>query len=390
MPTALTDARILTPEGVIERGSVVIDEGRIVEVGPPVSPPAQAQVTRLPGLTLVPGFIDLHVHGGGGFSLATRNPEEIRSYARWVVARGVTSFLATVCAADQEEALEFLRAGAVATGSVPEGANVLGLNLEGPFVNAARRGALPRSWPLPPDMRALDGLVQAAGGHLRLLTLAPELPRAEAVLRAALARGVAVAVGHTDADYDAALAAFTSGASHLTHAFNAMRPFHHRDPGPVGAALAFGEATVEVIADGVHLHPAAAGLLLRALGAQRTALVTDGVPPAGLAAGGFGIGEEVARLEGGRVLLPDGTIAGSAATMDQVVRNVVRWGCAGLAGAVGMASTVPAGVLGLKGCKGLIAPGYDADLVALDEDLEVVMTWVGGRLVHLWPKGWQG
>ncbi len=389
MLSVLTDARIVTPEAVIERGTVVIDGGRIAEVVPSLPLPLGAQVTRLPNLTLVPGFIDLHVHGGGGFSLATHDPEEIRSYARWVATKGVTSFLVTVCAGNQEEALGFLRAGAQVSGPVPQGARLLGLSLEGPFVNPARRGALPETWPLPPDGRAFDGLVEAAGGQLRLLTLAPEMPRAEAVLRSAVSRGVVVAVGHTDASYEVALGAFAAGASLLTHAFNGMRPFHHRDPGPVGAALDSPEAVVEVIADGVHLHPATVGLMVRAAGPQRVALVTDGVTPAGLAGGSFRVGGQEAPLEDGRVLLGDGTIAGSAATMDQVVRNVVRWGCVDLAAAVRMASSTPAAVLGLERRKGRIAPGYDADLVALNEELEVVMTWVGGQLLHSWPKGRQ-
>src|SRR3972149_1679643 len=155
---------VLTADDVIERGSVLMDAGSIAAVGASVSPPPGAQVTRLPNLTLVPGFIDLHVHGGGGFSLATHDPEEIRSYARWVATKGVTSFLATVYAGNQEEALGFLRAGALVAGPVPQGARLLGLSLEGPFVNPARRGALPETWPLPPDGRAFDGLAEAAGG----------------------------------------------------------------------------------------------------------------------------------------------------------------------------------------------------------------------------------
>jgi N-acetylglucosamine-6-phosphate deacetylase len=238
-------------------------------------------------------------------------------------------------------------------------------------------------------MRAFDGLVEAAAGHLRVMTLAPELPRAESVLRAAASRDVVIAVGHTDARYEEAARAFAAGASLLTHAFNAMRPFHHRDPGPVAAAVDSPGAVVELIADGVHLHPATAGLLVRALGPQRAALVSDGVKPAGMASGGFRVGDSEARLQDGRVLLADGTIAGGAATMDQVVRNVVRWGAADLTDAVRMASGVPAAVLGLGDRKGRIAPGYDADLVALDEGLEVAMAWVGGQMRH-WPKGPQG
>ena len=378
--TVLTGARIITPDETVDGGAVVIDGGRIAEIGPRRARPLGAGVVDLPGLILVPGFIDLHVHGGGGLSLASPDPEQTRSYARWAVRRGVTSFLATVCAADIDEALAALGAGAAAVGPVDGGATVLGLNLEGPFVNPERRGALPASWPQPPDVAAFQALAAPAGGHLRLMTLAPELAGAGEVLRAAVAGGISVSVGHTDASYAEAAAAFRAGASHVTHAFNAMRPFHQREPGPVGAALDSPHAVIEVIADGVHLHPATVRLLLTAFGPERVALITDGVDAAGGSGGTFRIAGQEAVAEGGRVALADGTIAGSVATMDEVVRNAVAWGTP-LADAARMASTVPARVAGAGGRKGRIAPGFDADLVALDSNLRVAGTWCGGRRV---------
>ena len=390
MLTALTGARILTPDDEIGRGAVVIEDGRILEVGEGVRPPPQAMVTELPDTTLVPGFIDIHVHGGGGFSLATPDPEEVRSYARWVAVKGVTSFLASVVADTPDEGEAYLRAAAQAAGPVANGAELLGIHLEGPFVNTVCRGALPESWLRTPDVGLFRRLVDAAGGRLRVLTLAPELAGARAILEEATAAGCVVALGHSDAGYEEAREAFAAGARHLTHAFNAMRPFHHREPGLLGAALESHAVTVELIADGVHVHPAAARLLLAAKGAANVALVTDGVAPAGLSEGVFHTGGREARLSQGRVTLADGAIAGSAATMDVLVRNVVEWGLVPLVDAVRMASTVPARILGLEGRKGRIAPGYDADLVALDEELEVVMTWVGGRMLHSQPKGWQG
>jgi N-acetylglucosamine-6-phosphate deacetylase len=214
-----------------------------------------------------------------------------------------------------------------------------------------------------------------------MLTMAPELAGARAILEEAAA-GCVVALGHSDVGYEGAREAFAAGARHLTHAFNAMRPFHHREPGLLGAALESHAVTVELIADGVHVHPAAARLLLAAKGAANVALVTDGVAPAGLSRGTFRTGGREARLSQGRVTLADGTIAGGAATMDVLFRNVVEWGLVPLADAVRMASTVPARVMGLEGRKGRIAPSYDADLVALDEELEVVMTWVGGQMLY--------
>ncbi len=390
MLTALTGARLLTPDEEIGHGAVVIEDGRILEVGARIDPPPGAAVTELPNLTLAPGFIDIHVHGGGGFSLATRDPDELRSYARWAVAAGVTSFLASVVADSPEDGEASLRAIAEAAGPITGGANLIGAHLEGPFVNPSRRGALPQSWLRSPDLPLLRRFTDAAAGHLRVLTMAPELPGARELLMEAVTAGCVVAVGHTDASYDQAREAFDAGARHLTHAFNAMRPLHHREPGPLGAALESDGVTVELIADGVHVHPAAARLLLHAKGAQNVALITDGVAPAGLPQDTFRTGGKEARLSRGRVTLPDGTIAGGGATMDTIVRKVVGWGLAPLADTIRMASTVPARVLGLEGHKGHLAAGYDADLVALDEDLGVVMTWVGGKAVHVRPKGEQG
>lgn len=386
MLTALTGARILTPDAEIRRGTVVIRDGRIAKVGPRVRPPAGATVTELPNTTLVPGFIDIHVHGGGGFSLSTRDPEEIRSYARWVVAGGVTSFVASVVAGGADRSEARLRAIARAGGPVADGASLMGAHLEGPFVNPVRRGALPESWLRQPDVPLLRRLIDAAEGHLRLLTMAPELPGARAVLKEAVSAGCVVALGHSDAGYDQAREAFDAGARHLTHAFNAMRPLHHREPGLLGAALDSAGVTVELIADGVHVHPAAARMLVAAKDTANVALITDGVSCAGLSEGTFSIGEQEVHLSQGRITLADGTIAGGAATMDAVVRSVLDWGLAPLAGAVRMASTVPARVLGQDSRKGRIAPGYDADLVALDEELKVAMTWVGGRIVYRRPR----
>jgi N-acetylglucosamine-6-phosphate deacetylase len=217
--------------------------------------------------------------------------------------------------------------------------------------------------------------------------MAPELAGARAILENAAAAGCVVALGHSDAGYEGAREAFAAGARHLTHAFNAMRPLHHREPALLGAALESHAVTAELIADGVHVHPAAARLLLAAKGAANVALVTDGVAPAGLSRGTFRFGGREARSSQGRVTFSDGTIAGSAATMDVVVRNVVEWGLVPLADAVRMASTVPARILALEGRKGRLAPAYDADLVALNEELEVVMTCVAGRMLHPKPKG---
>ena len=375
----LRGARALLPDGRMQAADVLLENGRITAVAPALTAPSNAEIMALEGLTLAPGFIDVHVHGGGGFSLLSADAGEVARYANWAASRGVTGFLATICAASLEQGIACARAGTAAKAN-REGARLLGVNFEGPFVSPERRGALPQSWLQTPDVRLLDRLLDA--GDVRVMTIAPELDGSDAVIRRALERGVTVSLGHTDAAFDIASRAFQAGASHITHAFNAMRPLHHREPGPIGAAMAADNVTVEAIADGVHLHPATVRLLIEALGPDRVCLVTDAVTPAGLDSGVFRIGGEEASLQDGSIRLPDGTIAGSAATMDAVVRNVVEWDCADLAAALRMASAVPSRVAAASARAGAIKPGYDADLVALTPDLRVARTWVAGRVVY--------
>jgi N-acetylglucosamine-6-phosphate deacetylase len=378
--TLLTGARVITPDARTAPADVRIENGRIAAVAPGLAADG-AETIDLSGHVIAPGFIDVHVHGGGGHPLITPDPGEIEAYASWAVSQGVTSFLATVCAPTLDAALGCLAACANAR-EASNGATLLGVNLEGPFISPERRGALPPSWPATPDVETFRRLLDASGGRLRLMTIAPELQSSAEVIQEALSAGVRVSVGHTDATYEVAREAFAAGASHVTHAFNAMRPFHHREPGPLGAALEADGVTVEVIADGVHLHRATVRTLVGAFGADRIALITDGVTPAGLSEGTFRIGDVEARLKDGEMRLPDGTIAGSVATMADVVRNVVRWEIADLATAATMASTTPARALNLGEHKGRIAPGYDADLVALTDDLSIAATWVAGRLAY--------
>ena len=384
--TLLTGARVVTSDSGTEPANVLIEDGRITAVGSGLAADG-AETVDLSGHVIAPGFIDVHVHGGGGHPLITTDPGEIEAYARWAVSQGVTSLLATICAPTTDAALDCLAACASAReasdGPVgTDGATLLGINLEGPFVSPERRGALPPSWPATPDVDTFRRLLDASADTLRLMTVAPELAGSAEVIRAALSAGVHISVGHTDATYEVARDAFAAGASHVTHAFNAMRPFHHREPGVLGAALEAEGVTIEVIADGVHLHPATVRTLVGSFGPERIALITDGVTPAGLSEGTFRIGDVEARLKDGEMRLPDGTIAGSVATMADVVRNVVRWGIADLAAAATMASTTPARALSLGDRKGRVAPGYDADLVALTDDLSVAATWVGGRLAY--------
>lgn len=377
-PLALTHARVVTPVEEIEDGTVVLAGGRIVSVGND-EPPAEAETLDLRSQIVAPGFIDLHVHGGGGFSLIGSEPQEVRAYARWAVGRGVTSFLISLVPGEGEELVRRIRAALPAIGGTTEGAQPLGFHLEGPFLSRKRSGAFAAKWLRAPEVGELRRYLEAAEGHVRIVTLAPELPGGDELIAATVEAGAVAALGHSNATYDEARRAFALGVRHVTHCYNAMRPFQHRDPGCLAAALNAREVTVELIADGVHVHPGAMELLLRAKGVERTVLVSDGIPLAGAGDGVFDLQGEEIRVEGGVARRADGALAGSTVTMDEAVRNAAGWLPVSRAEAVRMATLNPAAVIGLDGRKGRVAPGFDADLVVLSPELEVEMTFVAGE-----------
>lgn len=263
----------------------------------------------------------------------------------------------------------------------PDG-SIAGIHLEGPFLNPAKRGSHHRDHLLPPSRSGLKHLLSAGAGHVRVVTLAPELPGGMDLVHDAVARGVIAAVGHTDATYDEARAAFAAGARLATHLFNAMRPFHHRDPGPAGAALADDSVVCELINDGFHLHDETVRVAVDAAGPDRIAFVTDATPAAGMTDGEFRLGPVPVFARGGEVRLADGTFAGSTLTMDATIRHAVR--CVGLplVDAARAAATTPATLLGLGHRTGSLQPGKDADLVVLSERLTVEAVVSRGVVLH--------
>jgi N-acetylglucosamine-6-phosphate deacetylase len=380
-PQALAHVRVITPETEIADGTVAFAEGRILHAG--AGPPPDGVPTwDLRGLTVAPGFIDLHVHGGGGCSLAEGDPEQMRGYARWAASSGVTGFLVTLLPDERQWLVEHIESAVKAFDGDNGGARPLGVNLEGPFLNPLRGGALDPNVLRPADVAELRQYLLAARGLLRIMTIAPELPGAPAVIAEAVEAGVAVALGHSDATYDEAMRAFSLGVRHVTHCFNAMRPFHQREPGCLGAALNAGEVTAELIADGVHVHLAAMEMLLRLKGVEKTVLITDAIPLAGIGDGEFELQGARVEVKDGAARRGDGALAGSTATMDAMVRNAAAWLPVSEAEAIRMATLNPASVIGMADRKGRIASGYDADLVVLSPELRVEMTFVGGELVY--------
>jgi N-acetylglucosamine-6-phosphate deacetylase len=381
---ALLNARLITADAVVE-GGLLVEEGRIAAVGPQVEAPADAEAVDLGGRYLAPGFIELHTHGGGDCSLLTEDPAEVEAYARWVTSRGVTSFLIGVTGGEHERTLRALGGSAAFFERPSTGARALGYFLEGPFLNPRRKGAFPEAWLRPPDVDQFHQYVAATGGRLRLITLAPELVGADALIAAALEAGVVPALGHSDATYEEALHSFEVGVRHVTHCFNAMRPLSHRDPGCLGAALTASAVTCELILDGSHVHPAAAALLVRAKGVGGTVLVTDAIPPAGSQREAVEWEGVKAKVMGRAALREDGAIVGSLATTDDLVRHAVQWLPVTLPEAVRMVTQNPARVLGVEDRQGSLRPGADADLVVLDGELRVAMTVVRGQVAWRRP-----
>lgn len=377
MSTLLTDARLVTPTGVIESGWIRIADGRIGEIGSG-SPPDHAKPRALHGRWVVPGFIDLHVHGGGGHAMLSEDPDEVLAAVASHRAHGTTSTLASLVSAPLDELLASLVAVRNAVRAEPAGAGLVGSHLEGPFLSPLRAGAHDPRRLLRPDRAILDRLLDAADGTLRVITLAPELPGGIDLVRHAVAAGVIVAIGHSDADLAQANAAFDAGASLVTHLFNGMRPWHHRQPGLVGAALSRPGVVSELINDGIHLHDATARVAFAAASAGRICLVTDCIATAG--EGSFRLGDAEVRVDGDAVRLAGTqTLAGSTLTMDRALRRAVQVLGVPMAVAVDAASSTPARVLGIDDRVGKLEAGRGADLVVLSDALDVEAVMVGGE-----------
>jgi len=372
----LTAAQVVTPARILAPGWLVLEAGRIVEVGegaPPRSPDLD-----LGEATVVPGFVDLHVHGGGGasFDLGTADAAAVVADAH--LAHGTTSMAASLVT----DTAERMAAAVRELGLLVRDGRLAGVHLEGPWLSPQRSGAHQPGSLTHPDPASVDALLAAGAGAVRMVTLAPELPGGIDAVRRLSAAGVVAAIGHTDATYDQACAALDAGARLGTHLFNAMRPLHHRDPGPVGALLDC-PVDVELIADGVHLHPA----VLRTVFAAkpgRCILVTDAMAAAGAPDGDYRLGPMAIEVRDGVARLADssgtGAIAGSTLTMDAAVRFAVRTAGLPLLDVVHAASTAPARAWQLDDV-GALEAGRRADLVVLDEDLEVVRVMRAGAWV---------
>jgi N-acetylglucosamine-6-phosphate deacetylase len=391
MPTIYTNAILLTPFEKIAPGAVAVSEsGDILYAGLVAgAPETGGKPIDLGGKIVMPGFIDVHVHGGIGVSFGEGDPAgELRRYSAWVTSTGVTGYFCSLAASGREALLALVLAYAGemqawrnSPGST-RGAEPLGIHLEGPYLNPEKKGAFNPAWLRKPALHEVEILLEAGQGWIRQVTLAPELPGAPEAARRFKEAGVVVALGHSSADFELASAALAGDFMHVTHAFNAQSGFHHRQPGVFGAVMASDGPTAELIADGVHVHPGAMKVLYRCLGNDRVVLITDAMSGAGLPDGKYELVGNPVTVKDGQARLSDGTIAGSTAAMHACVWNMHALVGVPLLDAVRMASWNPARVFGLERRLGSLEPGKDANLVVLGKGGEVEMTVVKGEIQY--------
>ncbi len=347
-------------------------------------PNTVVEVTDLGSWSLAPGYIDIHIHGFHGHDVTTGTQEDIESIARHLPQTGVTSFFPTIATIGKAETQPQVQTVARAAEQQKDiyAAEILGMRLEGPFICREKKGAQYEPGIRPPDPQEMEELAAAGQGWVRIIDYAPEEDQHDLFLAAVVRLGVVACVGHTSASYEQATRAIDGGAHHSTHLFNAMPPLEHRAPGAAGAFLTDARTTVEIIGDGVHLHPAIVKLVVAARGAQHVALITDAVAPTGLPEGEYDFVGRKVTLCCGAVRLEGGSLAGSVLTLDSAVRNIVAFTGCTWSEAISMATQVPATIANVAQRKGKIVPGADADLVALDEHGFVQRTWVRGTCTY--------
>ncbi len=379
----ITNACLFTPAGVWGSGWLLTEGRRIHALGPTEPPESiigsAAQHLDAAGLTLLPGFIDLHVHGAIGHEVMDADPDGLRAMARFYARHGVTAFLPTTWTASRAAIRRALKTVAGALGPTG-GATILGAHLEGPYLNPDKCGAQDARFIRSAQRDEAVEFLET--GVIRLLALAPEFAENEWLIDECARRGITVSAAHTAATYEQMVAAVGRGLRHATHTFNAMVGLGHHEPGTVGAALALPEIACELIADNIHVHPATMKVLVAAKGPERVILVTDAIRAAGLPEGEHQLDDRMVLVRDGAVRMANGTLAGSVLTMDVALRNLLRATGLSLREAWPMTSLNAARAIGLDSRKGSLEAGKDADLVLLDSELEVRLTVVEGEVVY--------
>jgi len=382
---AILTRRVITPEAILPGGVVLVEDKKILEVGSRKQvkfDEGEFQTIRCEEQTLVPGFIDVHIHGGGGRDVMEGSREALDVISAVLTKHGTTSFLATTVTASPITTIRAVESlGKLMTEDTP-GAKILGVHLEGPFISEKKRGVHPPEHIRKPSIRIFDELFKISGSNIKLITLAPEVEGGLELVQNARSKGVRVSIGHSNATFQEAVLAIDTGASHATHTYNAMREFNHRDPGILGAVLTDSRVWAEVIADGVHVDPAAVNMLLKCKGLRKVVLITDAISATDMPDGQYQLGSFVIKVSNRICRSPEGQLAGSTLTQDRALRNIIRWSGLPRDEAIYMLTQNPAEAIGVAGQKGMVQSGYDADLVLLNEDLSIHKTICEGRIAY--------
>ncbi|MCZ2856877.1 MAG: N-acetylglucosamine-6-phosphate deacetylase [Candidatus Bathyarchaeota archaeon] len=380
----IENGTVITPSKTIEKGVVVFEDGKITAVGQKnrIKVARTAEVIDASGKIVAPGFIDIHIHGGKGRDLMDASHEAVKEIAKFLASHGTTSFVPTTISATHSKLLRAIKAVKTAMKKGTDGAEVLGAHLEGPYINLDKRGAHDANYVRLPSMDEFEEIWEASDCAVKLVTLAPELEGSEMLIQRLRELGIVASIGHSNATYTQAVDAIKHGARHATHMFNRMSVFDPREPGVVGAVLIHDELTAELICDSIHVHPAAMSLLTRVKGSEKVVLVTDAIRAAGMPDGEYTLGKQPIIVKDGISRLESGDLAGSTLTMDKAVRNIIRLVGTPLQTAVKMSTINPAVVVNVDGNKGSLEPGKDADIVIIDDEINVHLTIVKGKIVY--------
>jgi N-acetylglucosamine-6-phosphate deacetylase len=385
MQTVVTAKNLWDGSRLYNHPLVVIEDGliRSIATRDSAEAPANAPALDFPGATLGPAFFDVHIHGAAGHDIMEATPEALDAMGDFLASRGTANFLATTVTAPLDITLGALDglANQMVKLSQPGRARALGIHLEGPFLSHEKRGVHPPEHLLAPSAETFDRLIDAAHGHVRLMTLAPELPGAAELAAHATARGVRVSLGHSNATAAETAAAIDSGAVSATHTFNAMRPLDHREPGILGAVLTNDALYAELICDGIHTRPEIVQLWWKSKGAERGILVTDAMSATGMPDGEYQLGELSVQVRDGRAMAR-GVLAGSVLTLDRALANFVAFTGAPVEQALPLLSLNPAAMTGLSHRAGAISVGKSANIVAIDQQGSLVASIIGGQRCH--------
>jgi N-acetylglucosamine-6-phosphate deacetylase len=382
MSTLFTNGTLYTPDRIVENGRMLVNAAGHIQAigGSELEVAAGGAVQDLQGAIVLPGFIDVHVHGGNGFQVMEGTYQNLDEMSKFHAAHGTTSFLATTSTCAKDRTIRALKCAAEAQQRGLSGADLLGVHLEGPFISEKRRGAQKREYIHLPNAEEIVEYIEASRETIRLVTLAPEVEGGLAAVEQLVSRGITVSIGHSDATFEQVEHAVKLGANHTTHHFNGMSSLHHRHPGVAGAGLILSELTTELIADGIHVHPAVIKLLFDTKTPSNVCMITDAVACAGLPDGEY----DNVTMTNGQIYLQDGSsLAGSSLTTLQALRNVLEFTGYPIERILPSLTLVPARQIKVCERKGSLETGKDADFLVLDYNLQLQSTYVKGKRVYI-------